>query len=38
MQELAAISLDSEFLKGLIDSGTKAIEIVTTLAKHLGSI
>lgn len=36
LQELAAVSLDSDVLGGIIDAGTKLIEIFSTLIDKLG--
>lgn len=38
LQELAAITIDSDWLKGLIDFGTEAIKIVTKLTKQVSGL
>lgn len=38
LQELASITIDSEWLKGLVDFGTGAIKVVTALTKRFGGL
>ena len=38
LQELAAVSIDSEWLKTIIDLGSGAIKIITDLGKQFGTI
>lgn len=37
-QELAAVTINSDWLKGLIDLGTGAVKVITKLADGLGGI
>lgn len=36
LQELAAVTIDSSWLKGLIDFGSQAIQVITSLTKTFG--
>lgn len=38
LQELAAVSIDSTWLKNMIDFGTKAVEVITSLSKSFGGL
>lgn len=38
LQELAAVTIDSSWLKGLIDFGTQAIQVITSLTKTFGGL
>jgi len=38
LQELAAVTIDSQWLKDLIDLGTKAVEFVTSLVDEFGGL
>lgn len=37
-QEFSNVAMDTDFLKGMVDSGTKALDIFTSLLKTLGVI
>lgn len=37
-QEFSNVAMDTDFLKGIVDSGTKALDIFTSLLKTLGVI
>lgn len=38
LQELAAVSIDSTWLKDMISFGTRAVEIITSLSKSFGGL
>lgn len=38
LQELAAVTIDSEWLKDIIDFGTKAVKLVTSISKQFGGL
>jgi len=38
LQELISTTIDSSWIKGIIDFGTKAIEVITSLADAFGGL
>ncbi len=38
LQELAAVSINSDWIKDIVDFGTKALEVITALGKQFGTL